>query len=38
MPDATNIDEKKIEPAPARQDVFGDESNAEVKYKVLKWW
>lgn len=21
-----------------RQDAFGDESNAEIKYKVLKWW
>lgn len=21
-----------------RQDAFGDEENAEVKYKVLKWW
>ena len=20
------------------QDAFGDESNAEVKYKVLSWW
>ena len=21
-----------------RQDAFGDETNAEIKYKVLKWW
>lgn len=21
-----------------RQDAFGDEANAEIKYKVLKWW
>lgn len=29
-------DEKKGEPE--RQDAFGDEEFAEVKYKVLKWW
>jgi hypothetical protein len=23
---------------PERQDAFGDETNAEIKYKVLKWW
>lgn len=23
---------------PQRQDAFGDESNAQVKYKVLSWW
>ncbi|KAI5468162.1 transmembrane amino acid transporter protein-domain-containing protein [Mariannaea sp. PMI_226] len=23
---------------PVRQDAFGDESNAQVKYKVLSWW
>lgn len=30
--------EKKPDPAPRYQDAFGDEENAEVKYKVLKWW
>ncbi|EAW20158.1 neutral amino acid permease [Aspergillus fischeri NRRL 181] len=31
-------DEKKYDATPAyRQDAFGDESNAEVKYKVMKW-
>ncbi|KAI9374411.1 transmembrane amino acid transporter protein-domain-containing protein [Aspergillus egyptiacus] len=29
-------DEKKE--VPYAQDAFGDEENAEVKYKVLKWW
>lgn len=32
------IDEQKAESMPYRQDAFGDESHAEVKYKVLKWW
>ncbi|OJJ65759.1 hypothetical protein ASPBRDRAFT_669490 [Aspergillus brasiliensis CBS 101740] len=32
-------DEKKGEMmSPPRQDAFGDEEFAEVKYKVLKWW
>ncbi|KAF7180888.1 hypothetical protein CNMCM7691_000017 [Aspergillus felis] len=32
-------DEKKYDATPTyRQDAFGDESNAEVKYKVMKWW
>ncbi|GIC92691.1 neutral amino acid permease [Aspergillus udagawae] len=32
-------DEKKYDARPAyKQDAFGDESNAEVKYKVMKWW
>ncbi|KAH2753879.1 hypothetical protein KXV66_002800 [Aspergillus fumigatus] len=32
-------DEKKYAATLAyRQDAFGDESNAEVKYKVMKWW
>ncbi|KAL4900428.1 hypothetical protein BDW74DRAFT_182759 [Aspergillus multicolor] len=35
---AMPIDEQKAESVPYRQDAFGDESNAEVKYKVLKWW
>lgn len=34
----TGIDVQKAETAPYRQDVFGDEEHAEVKYKVLKWW
>lgn len=38
MSDAIHADEKKIEPTPTRQDAFGDETHAEVKYKVLKWW
>ncbi|KAL4792198.1 transmembrane amino acid transporter protein-domain-containing protein [Aspergillus venezuelensis] len=32
------IDEQKAESMPYRQDVFGDEEHAEVKYKVLTWW
>lgn len=36
-PDAIDA-EKKPDPTPQRQDAFGDEENAEVKYKVLKWW
>lgn len=24
--------------APRYQDAFGDESNAEVKYKTMEWW
>ncbi|PKX91021.1 neutral amino acid permease [Aspergillus novofumigatus IBT 16806] len=32
-------DEKKYDATPTyKQDAFGDESNAEVKYKVMKWW
>ena len=31
-------EEKKMVPNPPRQDAFGDEEFAEVKYKVLKWW
>ncbi|KAF7597192.1 hypothetical protein BBP40_009532 [Aspergillus hancockii] len=37
MTDVPDIDEKKVEEQP-RQDVFGDETFAEVKYKILKWW
>ncbi|GFF79609.1 hypothetical protein IFM60648_05515 [Aspergillus lentulus] len=34
-----DMDQKKEEPMPpVRQDAFGDEEFAEVKYKVLKWW
>ncbi|KAL4914755.1 transmembrane amino acid transporter protein-domain-containing protein [Aspergillus aurantiobrunneus] len=32
------VDEQKAESVPYRQDVFGDEEHAEVRYKVLKWW
>ncbi|KAL4756732.1 transmembrane amino acid transporter protein-domain-containing protein [Aspergillus foveolatus] len=35
---AMAVDEQKAESVPYRQDVFGDEEHAEVKYKVLKWW
>ena len=30
--------EKSLEIPQNRQDAFGDEEFAEVKYKVLKWW
>lgn len=30
--------EKSLEVPNYRQDAFGDEEFAEVKYKVLKWW
>ncbi|CAG8924732.1 unnamed protein product [Penicillium salamii] len=29
---------EKQEHTEQRQDAFGDEENAEIKYKVLKWW
>ncbi|KAL4956121.1 transmembrane amino acid transporter protein-domain-containing protein [Aspergillus filifer] len=32
------IDDQEAESMPYRQDVFGDEEHAEVKYKVLTWW
>lgn len=32
------MDEKKLDMPPYREDAFGDEEFAEVKYKVLKWW
>lgn len=35
--DATDVEEKP-DPTPQRQDAFGNEEFAEVKYKVLKWW
>jgi hypothetical protein len=31
-------EEKTYENQPAYQDVFGDEQDAEIKYKVLSWW
>lgn len=36
--EASALDVEKPDPTPQRQDAFGDEENAEVKYKVLKWW
>jgi hypothetical protein len=34
-----DMDQKKEQAMPPiRQDAFGDEEFAEVKYKVLKWW
>ncbi|KAJ5673776.1 hypothetical protein N7462_009215 [Penicillium macrosclerotiorum] len=30
--------QEKPDLVPERQDAFGDEEHAEVKYKVLKWW
>jgi hypothetical protein len=29
---------EKPDLTPPRQDAFGDEEHAEVKYKVLTWW
>jgi hypothetical protein len=29
---------EKPDLTPQRQDAFGDEENAEIKYKTLKWW
>ncbi|KAM0542877.1 hypothetical protein ACHAPJ_012600 [Fusarium lateritium] len=31
-------DLKEEQPLPLQQDAFGNEDNAEVKYKVLTWW
>lgn len=31
-------DEKPDFTAPQYQDPFGNEEDAEVKYKILKWW
>ncbi|RMJ27929.1 hypothetical protein PHISP_01197 [Aspergillus sp. HF37] len=36
--DVQDIEEKPDPSPPQRQDAFGDEEHAEVKYKVLKWW
>jgi hypothetical protein len=33
-----NDPEKSLDIPQYRQDAFGDEEFAEVKYKVLKWW
>jgi hypothetical protein len=30
--------QRKSDPTSQRQDAFGDEELAEVKYKVLRWW
>ncbi|KAJ0418655.1 transmembrane amino acid transporter protein-domain-containing protein [Aspergillus carlsbadensis] len=37
-PQPGDADEQKAESTPYRQDVFGDEEHAEVKYKTLEWW
>lgn len=37
-PAEKDLELEKPDPAPLRQDAFGDEEHAEVKYKVLKWW
>lgn len=29
---------EKPDSTETRQDAFGDEANAQIKYKVLKWW
>jgi hypothetical protein len=29
---------EKPDLTPHRQDAFGDEEHAEIKYKVLEWW
>jgi hypothetical protein len=29
---------EKPDLTPPRQDAFGDEEHAEIKYKVLEWW
>ncbi|KAL4778886.1 transmembrane amino acid transporter protein-domain-containing protein [Aspergillus varians] len=31
-------EEKTYDKQPVSQDVFGDEEDAEIKYKVLSWW
>ncbi|KAJ5781086.1 Amino acid transporter transmembrane [Penicillium paradoxum] len=37
-PDLYHDPEKLVEKSKVRQDAFGDEEFAEVKYKVLTWW
>lgn len=37
-PDEVLGEVEKHDPTPPRQDAFGDEEHAEVKYKVLTWW
>lgn len=32
---AESIGDEKVQP---RQDAFGDETGAEVKYKTMAWW
>lgn len=35
----SGYDEKKVDDSmPQYVDAFGDESNAEVKYKTMEWW
>ncbi|KAJ5818188.1 hypothetical protein N7474_003779 [Penicillium riverlandense] len=36
--DPEYLDDEKVASPPYRQDPYGDEEFAEVKYKVLKWW
>lgn len=38
--DGEKVDGKQhdAKASPHQQDTFGDEENAEVKYKVLSWW
>lgn len=36
--DALDPDVQTASAIPYRDDAFGDEHNAEIKYKVLKWW
>lgn len=38
LPDTEVGEIEKPDLTPQRQDAFGDEEFAEVKYKVLKWW
>lgn len=36
--DADSQDKEKNQEIPASSDTFGDEQDAEIKYKVLSWW
>jgi hypothetical protein len=36
--DSLHEETEKHEHKEQRQDAFGDEADAEIKYKVLKWW
>ena len=36
--DPEYFDDEKVASPPYRQDPYGNEEFAEVKYKVLKWW
>lgn len=37
-PATTGNQDQKLDLTQPRQDAFGDEEFAEVRYKVLKWW